>query len=80
MLGWELVNNNTHRIRVPGGWIVRTFMIRDESTLVPPQIAGGKPTKVVYDRNPTNVALCFVPDQEHAWVVPEVVDPSSGQN
>jgi hypothetical protein len=45
-------------------------MVREESTLVPAKIAGGKATKIVYNENPTNVALCFVPDPKHEWEVP----------
>jgi hypothetical protein len=50
---WEKVATDTHRLKVPGGWLVK----RKDLLLL------------VADETPTEISssMCFVPDPRHEW-------------
>lgn len=67
---WEQVTESdaTHRMMVPGGWLVRTFATNVVMGQQPSGIIGGESTPAP-QLIVTGVAVTFVPDPEHLWDV-----------
>lgn len=66
---WEPVNHNTVRMRVPGGWIVKSTLPRHETVLEQSGVVGGKIRCKPYFTNPCGVTMCFVPDLGWEWKI-----------
>lgn len=54
---WERVDDDTMRMRVPSGWLVRVDVCQHSS--------------VLHASIPQRTALCFVPDEGHLWELGE---------
>lgn len=64
MCDWEFVTEDhptlTQRMKVPGGWLVRTMVMpfdKNEWNIAQPFLARG------------SVAIVFVPDANHDWAI-----------
>ncbi|MCP3681824.1 MAG: hypothetical protein GY861_03965 [bacterium] len=62
---WEEIETNLERAKVPGGWLVRTYT--DVFHLDNGMSSGGEG----WD---WRVAMTFVPDANHEWVISEEVE------
>lgn len=60
-MNWEWIDNYHRRARVPGGWIVKAV----EDVVHKTEFHGMRPG---WDYR---VAMCFVPDPNNEWSLPE---------
>jgi hypothetical protein len=54
---WENMEGNMQRLKVPGGWIVKSTEL----------VAGYYDNDSVWIKGEKMVAMCFVPDADHSW-------------
>lgn len=60
---WEEIDGNHHRAKVHGGWLVKAY----ESVSHDKSLNGGG----MQDGWDWRVAMAFVPDPSHEWVISE---------
>lgn len=58
LLQWETLDNSHHRLKVPGGWIMKAY---EEVT----HDRGDSGMDQGWD---FRVSICFVPDAKHEWL------------